>query len=244
MTVCQEWKKSSTDKKAFYVRIFISTLQYLKNGIYLTLRSHNYKCNANLQITQSYININGLEATPSTEKQQLRVKPFNVFFSFYNVIFLASIHDLSLQTLTPTVQGCCEWVCLYLGLPVLGQGVLPGVGGVLPVVQQGWLPVVERRGLLVIHHRGVPVVQRGLPVVRGGLPVVRERGLPDIGLHILPGFYFWPVTEEGAGAQFQGAANHQEYAMHAILRSESQELPGCESAWNKLSQRSKTLKGK
>ena len=81
-------------------------------------------------------------------------------------------------------------LCAYLGLPVLGQGVLPGVRGVLPVVHQGGLPVVQWWWLLVIHHRGMPVVQRGLPVVRGGLPVVCKRGLPDIRLHILPGFYF------------------------------------------------------
>lgn len=59
----------------------------------------------------------------------------------------------------------------YLWLPVVWQRVLPGVWGVLPVVQ-GW----------------------GLWVVQWGLPVVCEGRLPDVWFHILPCFYFWPVT--------------------------------------------------
>lgn len=67
MNMSQEWKNSA-DEKAFYVRIFVSTLQYLKNGIHLILQPHNYKHNVNLKITRWYININGLEVISSTEK--------------------------------------------------------------------------------------------------------------------------------------------------------------------------------
>lgn len=78
---------------------------------------------------------------------------------------------------------------MYLGRPVVWRGVLPGVRGVLPVVQQGRLPVVQGRGLLVVPRWRLPIVQRRLPVVR-------ERRLPDVWFHILPRFYFWPVTKE------------------------------------------------
>lgn len=71
----------------------------------------------------------------------------------------------------------------YLGLPVVCQRVLPGVRGVLPVVQQGRLPVVQGWGLLVVPSWGLPVVQRWLPVVR-------ERRLSDIWFHVLPRFHF------------------------------------------------------
>lgn len=76
----------------------------------------------------------------------------------------------------------------YLGLSVVRQRVLPGVGGVLPVVQQWRLPVVQRRGLLVVPSWGLPVVQRGLPVVC-------EWRLSDVWFHILPCFHFRSVTK-------------------------------------------------
>ena len=77
----------------------------------------------------------------------------------------------------------------YLGLPVVWQRELPGVGGVLPVVQQGRLPVVQGRGLWVVPSWRLPVVQ-------WGLPVVREWRLSDVWFDILPRLYFWPVTKE------------------------------------------------
>lgn len=76
----------------------------------------------------------------------------------------------------------------YLGLPVVCQRVLPGVRGVLPVVQQGRLPVVQGWGLLVVPSWGLPVVQRWLPVVC-------EWRLSDVWFHILPRFHFRPVTK-------------------------------------------------